>query len=151
MTIIDANLLLYAYNADAPQQPAAAQWLGKLLASGETIALPWVTIWAFIRISTNPRIWPNPRPAPEAFAIVGEWLAQPGVIPLHPGARHAEIPEKLVSDHGATGPLVTDAVLAALAMEHGAMLASTDQDFRRFPDLRWLNPLAGPSPPHALR
>ena len=80
---------------------------------------------------------PNPRPAKNAFAIVGEWLAQPGVIPLHPGPRHAEILEKLVS-----GPLVTDAVLAALAIEHGASLASTDHNFRRFPDLRWLNPLS---------
>jgi toxin-antitoxin system PIN domain toxin len=141
MTIIDANLLLYAYNADAPQQPMAAQWLGKLLASGEMVALPWVTIWAFIRISTNSRIWPNPRPAREAFAIVGEWLAQPGVVALQPGPLHAEILERLVGEYAAIGPLVTDAVLAALAMEYGALLASTDRDFRRFPELRWLNPL----------
>ena len=141
MTIIDANLLLYAYNEDAPQQRAASQWLSKLLASGETIGLPWVTVWAFIRISTNSRIWPNPRPSREVFAIVSEWLAQPGVVPLHPGPLHAQILEKLVNDHGATGPVVTGAVLAALAIEHGARLASTDQDFRRFPDLRWLNPL----------
>jgi toxin-antitoxin system PIN domain toxin len=132
MTVIDA---------DAPQQRAAARWLAKLLKSGETIGLPWVTVWAFIRISTNSRIWDNPRPSSEAFAIVGEWLAQPGVVPLHPGPLHAEILERLVSGCGAIGPLVTDAVLAALAMEHGALLASTDQDFRRFPDLRWLNPL----------
>jgi uncharacterized protein len=141
MTLLDANLLLYAYNADAPQQRRAAQWLAKLLESGEMIALPWVTVWAFIRISTNPRLWANPRPAKEAFAIAADWLAQPGVVPLQPGPRHAEILEKLVIDHGATGPLVTDAVLAALAMEHGASLASTDQGFSRFPDLRWLNPL----------
>jgi hypothetical protein len=141
MTIIDANLLLYAYNADAPQQKASAQWLQELLKSGGIIGLPWVTMWAFIRISTNSRIWANPRSAKEAFAIVGEWLRQPSVVPLHPGPLHAEILEKLVSDHGATGPLVTDAVLAALAMEHGGLLASTDQDFRRFPELRWLNPL----------
>ena len=141
MTIIDANLLLYAYNADAPQQKASARWLQGLLKSGEIIGLPWITIWAFIRISTNSRIWANPRSAGETFAIVGEWLRQPGVVPLHPGPLHAEILEKLVSDHGATGPLVTDAVLAALAMEHGALLAATDQDFGRFPELRWLNPL----------
>jgi uncharacterized protein len=96
MTIIDANLLLYAYNADAPQQPIAAKWLAKLLASGEPIALPWVTVWAFIRISTNARIWANPRPAREAFAIVGEWLGQPGVVALQPGPLHAGILEKLV-------------------------------------------------------
>jgi len=141
VTIIDANVLLYAYNADAPQQRVAAQWLTRLFQSGETIALPWLTVWTFIRISTNSRIWANPRSAREAFAIVGEWLAQPGVVPLHPGPLHAEILERLVSDYGATGPLVMDAVLAALAIEHGALLASTDQDFRRFPDLRWLNPL----------
>jgi toxin-antitoxin system PIN domain toxin len=142
MTVIDANVLLYAYNADAPQQPAAQQWLESLLESGDTIALPWVTIWAFIRIGTNSRIYPNPRPAQESFAIVRDWLAQPGVVPLNPGPLHAQILEKLVCDHVAAGPLVTDAVLAALAIEHGATLASTDQDFRRFPDLRWLNPLS---------
>jgi uncharacterized protein len=142
MTIIDANLLLYAYNADAPQQRAAAQWLTKLLGSGVPVGLPWVTVWAFIRICTNSRIWANPRSAGEAFAIVGEWLAQPGVVSLQPGPLHAEILERLVSEYGATGPLVTDAVLAALAIEHGALLASTDQDFRRFANLRWVNPLS---------
>jgi toxin-antitoxin system PIN domain toxin len=142
MTVIDANLLLYAYNSEAPQQRMAAQWLGNLLKSSELIGLPWVTIWAFIRISTNSRIWANPRSASDAFAIVGEWLSQPGVVPLQPGPLHAEILERLVCDYGAAGPLVTDAVLAALAIEHGALLASTDQDFRRFPDLRWLNPIS---------
>jgi len=100
-----------------------------------------LTIWAFIRIGTNSRIWANPRPAAEVFAIVGEWLAQPGVVPLQPGPLHAEILQKLVSDHGAIGPLVTDAIMAALAIEHGAVLASTHEDFRRFPELRWVNPL----------
>jgi len=97
MTVIVANVFLYAYNADAPQQWSAAQWLQELLASGETIALPWVTIWAFIRIGTDSRIWANPRPASEAFAIVREWLGQPGVVSLHPGPLHAEILERLVN------------------------------------------------------
>jgi len=130
-----------SYNADAPRQKAPAQWLQDLLDSGGIIGLPWVTVWAFTRIGANSRIRANPKSAKEAFAIVGEWLRQPGVVPLHPGPLHAGILEKLVSDHGATGPLVTDAVLAALAIEHGALLASTGQDFRRFPELRWLNPL----------
>jgi len=141
MTIIDANVLLYAYNADAPQQSAAARWLKELLESGEAVALPWVTVWAFVRICTNSRIWDKPRPAREAFAIINEWLAQPGVTILQPGPRHAELLELLVIEHGAIGPLVTDAVLAALAIENGAVLASTDQDFRRFQGLRWINPL----------
>lgn len=141
MTIIDANLLLYAYNAGAPQQAAAARWLTELYESGETVALPWVTLWAFVRIATNPQIWANPLPANEAFTVVREWLAQPGVVALQPGPRHAEILELLVTKHRAAGPLVADAVLAALAIENGALVASTDQDLRRFPGLRWIDPL----------
>ena len=141
MTVVDANLFLYAYNADAPQQWAAAEWLTKLLESGESIGLPWVTLWAFIRISTNSRIWTNPRPAAEAFAIVRDWLAQPGVVALQAGPLHLEILERLMRDHGAVGSMASDAVLAAIAMEHGASLASTDQDFRRFTGLKWVNPL----------
>lgn len=142
MTVIDANLLLYAYNSDAPQHDRIAVWLAELLASNEVVALPWVTIWAFIRICTNPRIWDTPRSAKDAFGIIGEWLAQPAVVLLQPGPRHWEILESLVREHQATGPLVTDAVLAALAIENGAFLASTDHDFSRFRSLRWVNPLS---------
>src|ERR1019366_9814035 len=78
----------------------------------------------------------------KAFEVIAHWVAQPGVIVVQPGPRHAELLERLVLTYGAAGPLVTDAVLAALAIEHGAVLASTDQDFRRFPELRWVNPLA---------
>lgn len=141
MTILDANLLLYAYNESAPEQAASAEWLMNLLESGDTIALPWVSIWAFLRISTNARIFPNARSTKEAFAIVGEWLAQPGVVLLQPGVRHFEILERLALRYAANGPLLTDAVLAALAIENGAVLASADQDFRRFPEVRWMNPL----------
>jgi hypothetical protein len=141
MTIIDSNLLLYAYNADAPQQPAAASWLARLWDGGETIALPWVTIWSFLRICTNSRIWPNPLSARQAFSIIQEWIGGAGVIILQPGPRHAEILEELMVRHHAAGPLVSDTVLAALAVENGAVLASTDQDFRRFPNLRWIDPL----------
>ena len=147
MTVIDANVLLYAYNADAPQQAAAAQWLTELLATGEPVALPWITIWAFIRICTNSRIWSSPLPAKHAFAIVEEWLGQPDVIVLQPGPRHGELLERLITTYGVTGALVTDAVLAALAIENGARLASTDQDFRRFPEVRWVNPLSGTQGP----
>jgi toxin-antitoxin system PIN domain toxin len=118
MTIIDANRLLYAYNADAPQNSATAWWLPELLKSGELIALPWVTVWAFIRIATNSRIRTNPPSAKQAFAIIDEWLAQPGVVVLQPGPRHAEILKRLIIEYRVTGPLVTDAVLAALAIEN---------------------------------
>lgn len=142
MTIIDANLLLYAYNADAPQHSAAARWLAELVQGGEPVALPWVTLWAFLRISTNPRIWDNPLPSARAFAIVNEWLALPGVVVLPPGPRHLELLERLVLEHKAAGPLVTGAILASLAFETGATLASTDQDFGRFQGLQWVNPIS---------
>ena len=141
MTILDVNILLYAYNADAPQQAAAARWLGELLDSSETIALPWITIWGFIRISTNSRIWDRPKSADQAFSIIREWMEQPNVVVLNPGLRHCDILTTLVLNHQALGPMVTDAVLAALALENGAALASTDHDFRRFPDLRWVDPM----------
>jgi len=107
----------------------AARWL----------ALPWITIRAFIRIATNSRIWPNPLPAKQVFAIIEKWISQPGVIVLEPGPRHTEILKGLIIDQSVTGAMVPDAVLAALALENGAFLASADQDFRRFPILQWRN------------
>lgn len=142
MTVLDANVLLYAHNASAPEQPSMERWLTKLLETGETIGMPWVTIWAFLRISTNARVWPNPLDAETAFGVIRDWLAQPGVLALHPGPRHIDILDRLVQEYRSPGPSLTDAVLAALAIENGAVLASTDQDFRRFSELRWVNPLA---------
>lgn len=141
MIALDANILLYAYNADAPQHLPIARWLTGLLASKEVIALPWITVWAFIRISTNPRIWSTPRSAKEAFGIIGEWLEQPAVFLLQPGPRHWELLGSLVMENQAAGPLVTDAILAALAIENGASLASTDRGFSCFQGLRWINPI----------
>ena len=140
MTIVDANILLYAYNADAPEHGQSADWLERVLASTETVGLPVVVIWAFLRISTSARLWPDPLPAAAAFRIIKELLALPGVIVLHPGPRHLEILEELVTKYKAAGHLVTDAALAALALENGAALASTDRDFSRFEGLRWINP-----------
>ncbi len=141
MTVIDANVLLYAYDADAPQHATAAAWLEDLFNSQEAIGLPWVTLWAFLRISTNPRLSRNAAPAETIFAIVREWLRRPGVAVIHPGPRHAEILEELVLGSRAAGPLLSDAALAAIALEYGATLASTDRDFSRFPGLRWVNPV----------
>lgn len=142
MTIIDANILLYAYNADTPQHTAAAAWVEALFRGDEVIGLPWATLWAFLRISTNQRVWPNPMSIEQAFKIVRGWLAEPGVAIVEPGPRHAELLEFLVSESRASGALVSDAAMAAMALEFGATLASTDRDFRRFPSLRWVNPVA---------
>jgi uncharacterized protein len=139
--LIDANLLLYAYNADASQHKAAARWLEELLGSGQSVAIAWSTVWAFLRIATNSRIWANPLSPGQAFAIVREWAAQPAVTLLHTGPRHLDILQQLVSEFDATGSLLSDAVLAALAIEYGATVASSDQDFRRFPSVQWINPI----------
>lgn len=141
MIVLDANVFLHAYNVDVPQHRAVSRWMGKLVESNEIIGLPWITLWAFIRVSTNPRVWNHPMAAKRVFGIVDEWLGQPGVVTLHPGPRHREILEELITRHDVSGPLVTDAVLAAIAIENGATVASCDQDFRRFPELRWVNPL----------
>lgn len=101
-----------------------------------------VNPWAFLRVGTNPRLWANPKSQREACAVVTGWLEQPGVVVPQPGIGHAVIIEKLMTELNIAGPKVTDAALAALAIEHGATLASTDQDFRRFPEVRWINPLA---------
>jgi toxin-antitoxin system PIN domain toxin len=141
VTIPDVNLLLYACEADAPQHSAAVSWMEQLFAGSDVIGLPWITLWAFVRLSTNPRVWPIPMPPAMAFQHIRNWLAQPGVVIVHPGPRHAELLERLVTEARASGPLVSDAVIAALAIENGAVLASTDRDFSRFTDLRWVNPV----------
>jgi toxin-antitoxin system PIN domain toxin len=146
--LVDVNLLLYAYNADSPQHGAARNWLDALFDGDDAIGLPWVTLWGFIRLTTNPRVLPNPLPADQALSIVGEWLVQPEVRVVEPGPRHFDILRKLVVADQASGRKSTDAVLAALAMENGATLASSDHDFRRFRGLRWLNPLAPDGPVH---
>ena len=141
MTVIDASILLYAYNADSPDHKRAARWLNKLIESHEVIGLPWATVWAFLRISTNPRLWDKPIPARDAVEIVSDWMSLPDVVLLNPGPRHWDLVSKLITDYKANGPLVAKAAIAALALENGAAFASTDQDFARFKALRWLNPL----------
>jgi len=145
MTIVDANLLLYAYDAESPHFRAAKKWFEQLMEGTDIIGIPWATIWAFLRIRTNPRLVAKPQEPLECFRIVREWLSLPGVVALEPGPRHIEILSSLVAEAGARGPLLSDAVMAALAIEQGGVLASTDRDFSRFPNLRWINPLDGKS------
>jgi toxin-antitoxin system PIN domain toxin len=142
VTLIDANVLLYAHNLESPHYESVSSWLRELSKTRETIGLPWITLWAFLRISTNPKIWPVAKSIDEAWEVIRFWLAQPGVVLVHPGPRHAEILEKLMLDERVSGAMVTDAVLAALAFEYGAVLASTDRGLRRFPNLRLVNPTA---------
>jgi toxin-antitoxin system PIN domain toxin len=140
--LIDANLLLYAYDPDSQQHDVSRRWLEEVLSGSGLVRFPWITLWAFVRISTNPRVFVHPLSAAEAHQSVASWLEQPNAGIVEPGERHLEILSGLLRDGQATGALVMDAVLAALAIEHGATLCSTDRDFARFAALDWENPIA---------
>jgi hypothetical protein len=143
MKLLDANLLIYAVNSDAPLHRPAKQWLERTLSEGETVAFSWNVLLAFLRLTTRPGLFANPLPVETAFEILSGWLRQPPVVLIHPGPRHLSILRGLITAHGTAGNLTSDAHLAALAMEHGAELCSCDSDFARFGGLRWQNPLAG--------
>jgi toxin-antitoxin system PIN domain toxin len=142
MKLIDLNLLLYALNSDSAHHARAKVWLEAVLSADEPVALPWVVLFGFLRIATNPRILSRPLPPSRAMEIVDEWLALPVVLPLTPRRDHWRLVRELLTATGTAGNLTTDAHLAALAIENGCELCSTDADFRRFPNLRWVNPLA---------
>ena len=141
MTLLDANVLVYAYDPGAAQHKAIKKWLDELLASS-VVMIPWVSLWAFLRVATNPRVRFDGPAATEIFRAIRELLEHPQVRIAEPGPKHAIILERLAVDAQAAGPRLTDAVLAAIAIEHGAHLASTDQDFARLVGLKWINPLA---------
>lgn len=141
MILVDANLLLYARSRDAPQHSRARAWLDAQLSGRGRVGLPWESLLAFVRLISNPRIFARPEPIAAAWAQVEDWLsASPAWIPV-PTDRHLDVLARLLP--AADRPeLVPDAHLAALAIEHGLMLASADRDFARFEQLRWVNPLA---------
>lgn len=140
MIVLDANVLLYAYNPASGHHGACRVWLERALNGSEQIGLPWQTLLAFIRITTNNRVFERPLTAAEAVAIVDEWLACPTVVVVQPAHDYWTIlKEQLVSAQVA-GPLVTDAALASLALEVGARLCTTDRDFARFRGLRIVDP-----------
>lgn len=140
MILVDANILLYAHVAGYPQHEAARVWLDSALSGSTQVGLPWESLLAFVRIVTNGRLFPQPEPTADAWQQVGDWLdAEPAWVPA-PTDRHREVLNTLMPS--VTKPtLLPDAHLAALAIEHGLTLASTDGDFGRFPGLRWDNPL----------
>jgi hypothetical protein len=141
MILIDANLLLHAYNPRAAEHDASRAWLETTLSGTPLVRFAWLTLWAFLRISTSPRVFERPLSMVEAGDIVSSWLAQPAAGVLDPGERHWDVLRELTRQGQTTGPLVMDAALAALAVEHGATLYTTDRDFARFPGLTCVNPL----------
>lgn len=142
MILLDANLLIYAHDDLSPFQESAKGWLEEVLSGPERVGISWITLLAFLRITTNPRIVQNPFSPMEALGLIQKWLSVPHVELIQPGDRHVDILARMLFSSGARGPLVMDAHLAALAIEHQATLCTTDRDFGQFPGLRLHYPLA---------
>ncbi len=138
--IVDANVLLYAVDDRSPFHASARTWMDAALNGYERVGLPWVSLMAFQRIVTHPRAAANPLTARDAWSYVTDWLdADQAWVPV-PGARHRDILGTLLVSGDLRGNLVTDAHLAALALEHGTGICSFDSDFARFRDLQWVTP-----------
>ena len=142
MILVDANILLYAEDSLNSHHQEAHVWWDSQLSGTVVVCLCWTIISAFIRIGTNPRVFENPLSLEQALARVQSWLDQPCTRIIRPTERHWTVFKQILTDGQAVANLVTDAHLAALAIEHGCELASTDSDFARFPKLKWKNPLA---------
>jgi len=139
--VVDVNLLLYAVVSGFPQHESARRWWEKMLNSAVPVGLCGPAVFGFLRIVTNPRILDWPLPVEAATRYVREWLDRPNVRFLTPGPKHLDIAFDLLREAGTAGNLTTDAQLAAMAIEYDAEMLSNDNDFGRFPGLRWANPL----------
>ncbi len=142
MILPDLNLLVYAYNADAPQHREARAWWETVMNGSDAVAMPWMVCHGFIRLMTHPRVMKLPLRPAEAVEHVRSWIAQPNLHFVEPGSKHLSILELLLQALGVAGDMTTDAILAAIAIEHQCELHSNDADFTRFHGLRWMNPLA---------
>jgi hypothetical protein len=141
MKIPDINLLIYAIKGDTPHHEKAKSWLEHTLCSQETVGFAWIVLSGFLRITTNDRIMPKPLPLTTATEVIDDWLSLPVAQTISPTENHWDIVKELLMPLGTAGNLTSDAHLAALAIEHGGRLCSTDNDFSRFRLLRWTNPL----------
>lgn len=141
MTVVDLNLLLYAVNENAPHHERARDWWSEQLNGDRPVGLPWLVVLGFLRISTHPRIMTRPLAPADAVMLIDEWLRRPVTRLLVPTDQHWDVLKTLIGEMGTAGNLTSDLHIAALALGHGAQLASADADFARVPNLRWINPL----------
>ena len=142
MIVFDANLLIYAYDSGATQHLPARTWIEKVFSGTDLVGIPWQAIFAFVRFMTNRRLPGSRFSIDQASEIVDGWLGQPNVKLLAPGDQHWVYLRRVLVEGQASGPLVSDAEIAALTIEYGGVLYTADRDFARFPGLRWVNPLA---------
>jgi len=140
--LVDANLLLYATDADSPFHRGAADWLESVLNGPRRVALPWQVLSAFLRISTHPRAWDQPLHPDQAADQIQAWLDVETTWTPEPGSGYTSLFLHLLRKHQVRGNLMTDVQLAALAMEHGLAVYSADSDFARFTEISWVNPIA---------
>jgi len=138
--LVDTNVLLYAVNVDADRHEASRRWLDTALSGGDTVGFAWVALLAFLRIATKRGLFPTPLTSDAAVEIVESWLAAAPAVVLEPGRRHPQLLRTLLDDTGGGGNLVSDAHLAALAIEHRCTIVSFDQDFDRFPGVERIAP-----------
>ncbi len=144
MKLVDANVLLYAVNESSAHHRTARTWLDAALNSGEAVGFAWIVVLAFLRIATHPAVFSRPLTPAEAIDVIRKWLRQPVAVVVGPTARHLDVLAGLVIESGTAANLVNDAHLAALAVEHDAVVASFDADFGRFRGVRWEQPAAPP-------
>ena len=140
--LVDANILLYSIDEDSPFHDRARDWLVDALNGPERVGIPWVSLWAFVRIATNPRALAQPLGPTEAWEYVEDWLDAPAAWVPSPGRGHRTILGSLLVEKDLRAGLVTDAALAAIAVEHGLSIVSADSDFARFSQVAWINPVA---------
>jgi toxin-antitoxin system PIN domain toxin len=138
--VVDANVLPYAVDEDSPNHAAAHAWLDEALAGAEPIAFAWVVLLAFLRLSTHPSLAAQPLTLDQATEQLEEWLGEPPALVVHPTDRHVSLLRGLLTPLGTAANLVSDAHLAALALEHGAGIVSFDRDFQRFEGVAWSQP-----------
>jgi uncharacterized protein len=143
LILVDANLLLYAAFPVYPQYDRVRDWLDERLNGPTPVGLPWASLLAFLRISTNPRAFERPLNISDAWTEIQNWLECGNTWIPAPTDRHVEVLRELLTLPGVRGDLISDAHLAALAIEHGLTLCSADTDFSKFPQLRWTNPVVG--------
>ena len=141
MILVDANILIYAIDLDSPHHAKARRWLEGALSGTTPLGLAWIVVLAFLRLTTRPGILKRPLAPERALEFVDEWLAQPYVQALGPGERHWAVLRNLLRATGTAGNLTSDAHLAALAIEHGCTVWSSDSDFKRFPGIEHVDPL----------
>lgn len=142
MNLVDANVLLYAVNRDATHHERSRRWLDGALSGGDTVGFAWVALLAFVRLATKVDLFPSPLSVDEAFDRVDAWLGAAPAVVVEPSIDHSRIARDLLRSVGSGGNLVTDAHLAALAIEHRCGIVSFDNDFGRFPGVRWAMPPA---------